>query len=100
MEPEGKYSIELFKPGGEGAGLDKVLHRQDNLSVAHAIYRACVEQVSGPARIAVIPRQLNDKAFGNVPAKAPWETWAARVPVNYPAHARSENAPSAFAALA
>jgi hypothetical protein len=21
MEPEGKYSIELFKPGGEGAGL-------------------------------------------------------------------------------
>jgi hypothetical protein len=47
MEPEGKYSIELFKPGGEGAGLDEVLHRHDNLSVAHAIYRACVERYRG-----------------------------------------------------
>ncbi len=47
MEPEGKYSIELFKPGGEGAGVEEILHRHDNLSVARSIYRACVERYRG-----------------------------------------------------
>jgi hypothetical protein len=36
--PEGKYSIELFKPGGEAAGVEEVLHWHDNLSVARSIY--------------------------------------------------------------
>jgi hypothetical protein len=34
MEPEGKYSIELFKPGGEGAGLEEILDRHDSLTIA------------------------------------------------------------------
>jgi hypothetical protein len=37
-EAEGKYSIELFKEGGEGAGQDEILDRHDNLTVARAIY--------------------------------------------------------------
>jgi hypothetical protein len=34
MKLEGKYSIELFKPGGEGAGLEEIPDRHDNLTIA------------------------------------------------------------------
>jgi hypothetical protein len=44
---EGQYSIELFRKGGEGKGLERVLDRDDNLSVARAIYRGPVEQYPG-----------------------------------------------------
>ena len=50
MEPEGKYSIELFKPDGEGAGLEEILDRHDNLTIARAILpgaRRC--PTAGPA---------------------------------------------------
>jgi hypothetical protein len=43
---EGKYSIELFKEGGEGKGLEQVLDRYD-LSIARAVYRGRVEQYPG-----------------------------------------------------
>jgi hypothetical protein len=36
---EGKYSIELFRDGGEGAGIEKVLVRHDSLTVARALYK-------------------------------------------------------------
>jgi hypothetical protein len=32
-------AIELFKPDGEGAGLEEILDRHDNLTIARAIYR-------------------------------------------------------------
>ncbi len=35
---EGKYSIELFRDGGEGAGIEKILVRHDRLNVARAPY--------------------------------------------------------------
>ena len=44
---DGKYSIELFKPDGEGAGLDEILDRHDNLTIARAIYRGRVSQYPG-----------------------------------------------------
>jgi hypothetical protein len=31
---EGKYSVELFKEGGEGAGMEEIVDRHDNLTVA------------------------------------------------------------------
>ena len=37
---EGKYSIELFRDGGEGAGIEKILVRHDSLTVARALYKA------------------------------------------------------------
>ena len=46
-EAEGKYSIELFKKGGEGAGQEEILDRHDNLTVARAIYRGRVAQYPG-----------------------------------------------------
>jgi hypothetical protein len=43
-----KYSIELFKPGGESAGIEEILDRHTDLRTARSIYRTCVE-LSSPA---------------------------------------------------
>ena len=40
-----KYSIELFKPGGEG--IEEILDRHADLKVARLIYRSRVEQYPG-----------------------------------------------------
>jgi hypothetical protein len=47
MKLEGKYSIELFKPGAGGAGLEEIPDRHDNLTIARAIYRGRVAQLPG-----------------------------------------------------
>ena len=47
QKPKGKYSVELFKEGGEGAGQEEIIDRHDNLTVARAIYRGRVAQYSG-----------------------------------------------------
>ena len=44
---EGKYRLELFKEGGEGAGHEEIVDRHDNLTVARAIYRGRVSQYPG-----------------------------------------------------
>jgi len=44
---EGKFTIELFRERGEGAGLEKVLASHDNLTVARAIYRGAVQTHKG-----------------------------------------------------
>jgi hypothetical protein len=36
---DGKYSIELFRDGGEGAGIEKILVRHDSLTVARALFK-------------------------------------------------------------
>ena len=33
-----KYSIELFRPGGEPAGIEEILDRHANLKIARSIY--------------------------------------------------------------
>jgi hypothetical protein len=39
---QGKYCIELFRYGGEGAGIESILVRDDSLAVARALYKAAV----------------------------------------------------------
>jgi len=56
MSASGKYTIELFRPGGEGAGIEQILDAHDILSVARAIYRGRVEQY--PERLVM----LSDRA--------------------------------------
>ena len=34
-----RYSIELFKLGGEGAGIEEILDRHADLKIARSIYR-------------------------------------------------------------
>ncbi len=48
----GKYTIELFKPGGEGAGLDCVLDSDDVLEQARALYRRAV--MKHPGRLIML----------------------------------------------
>jgi hypothetical protein len=36
---EGKYSIELFRDGGEGAGIEKILVRHDSLAPSTKLRR-------------------------------------------------------------
>ena len=52
LETEGKYSVELFKEGGEGAGQEEIIDRHDNLTVARAIYRGQVSQ--NPGRLVML----------------------------------------------
>ena len=42
-----KYSIELFKLGGEGAGIEEILDRHADFKTARSIYRTSVEQYPG-----------------------------------------------------
>ena len=42
-----RYSIELFKPGGEGAGIEEILDRHADLKIARSIYRTRVEKYPG-----------------------------------------------------
>jgi hypothetical protein len=37
---EGKYSIELFREGGEGSGIERILLRHDSLTAARVLYKA------------------------------------------------------------
>jgi hypothetical protein len=49
---EGKYCIELFRDGGEGAGIEEILIGHDSLSVARALYKVaalnCSERLIMP----------------------------------------------------
>jgi hypothetical protein len=42
----GKYSIELFRDGGEGTGIEKILVRHDSLTVARALYKVAALKCS------------------------------------------------------
>ena len=42
-----RYSIELFKLGGEGAGIEEILDRHADLAIARSIYRTRVEEYPG-----------------------------------------------------
>ena len=42
-----RYSIELFKQGGEGAGIEEILDRHADLEIARSVYRTRVEEYPG-----------------------------------------------------
>ena len=42
-----RYSIELFKLGGEGAGIEETFDRHADLKIARSIYRTRVEEYQG-----------------------------------------------------
>ena len=49
---EGKYSVELFRDGGEDAGVEGVLARHDSLAAARALYKAAV--LKHPDRLVML----------------------------------------------
>jgi len=56
---DGKYTIELCRPGGEGAGIERVFERQDDLTIARNLYRTIAKEY--PDRVVMLcdrPRVL------------------------------------------
>ncbi len=49
---EGKYSIALFRAGGEKAGIERLLARHDDLGVSRALYKAHVKD--NPGRLIML----------------------------------------------
>ena len=66
---EGKYSVELFKEGGEGADQEEIIDRHDNLTVARAIYRGRVSQY--PGRLIMLCDRARILARGDRPETMP-----------------------------
>jgi hypothetical protein len=44
---QGKYTIELFRSGGEGAGVDQILMGHDDLTIARKLYKQMVRKYRG-----------------------------------------------------
>jgi hypothetical protein len=49
---DGKYTIELCRPGGEGAGIERVFERQDDLTIARKLYRTIAKEY--PDRVVML----------------------------------------------
>ena len=47
-----KYSVELFREGGEGAGVERVLARHKNLTVARTLYKDALRD--NPGRLVML----------------------------------------------
>jgi hypothetical protein len=66
---EGKYSIELFREGGEGAGVDQVLARYENLTIARAWLRANIRKY--PGRLVMLSDRARVLARSDRPETMP-----------------------------
>ena len=69
VETKGKYSVELFKEGGEGAGQEEIVDQHDNLTVARAIYRGRVSQY--PTRLVMLRDRARVLARSDRPETMP-----------------------------
>jgi hypothetical protein len=49
---QGKYRIEVFRDGGERAGVERVLVRHHNLATSRALYKAAVK--NNPERLVIL----------------------------------------------
>jgi hypothetical protein len=49
---EGKYTIELFRDGGEHAGIERVLVQHHSLATSRALYKAAVK--NNPERLVIL----------------------------------------------
>jgi len=49
---DGRYSVELFREAGEGAGIEATLARHDDLATARALYRW--HTLNNPGRLVML----------------------------------------------
>lgn len=47
IQMNGKYTIELCRPGGEDTGIERVFERQDDLAIARQLYRTIATEYPG-----------------------------------------------------
>ena len=68
---EGKYSIELFRDGGEGAGIEKILVRHDSLTAARVLYKAVVLNYEHNAELRPVHQFCQLSAFRSLLRRSP-----------------------------
>jgi len=66
---EGRYSIELFKIGGQGAGIETILARHDQLETARTLYRLKIAQ--HPGRLVMLCERARVLARSDRPETMP-----------------------------
>jgi hypothetical protein len=49
---QGKYTIELFRDGGERAGIERVLVQHHSLATSRALYKAAIK--NNPERLLIL----------------------------------------------
>ena len=66
---EGKYTIELCRPGGPGAGIEGAIASDDDLTTARPLYRRAVE--SNPDRVVLLADRARILARSDRPETMP-----------------------------
>ena len=69
MGTAGRYTIELFKPGGEGKGVETMLDSDDRLDRARALYRRAV--MKHPGRLVMLCERARVLARSDRPDTMP-----------------------------
>ena len=66
---DGKYAVELCRPGGEGAGIERVFERQDDLTIARKLYRTIAKEY--PDRVVMLCDRAHVLARSDRPETMP-----------------------------
>jgi hypothetical protein len=69
---DGKYSIELFREGGEGDGVEKVLSRYESLPVARVAFKRTIKEY--PQRLVMLRDRTRVLARSDWAETAPTES--------------------------
>jgi hypothetical protein len=68
----GKYKIELFREGGEQAGIERVLVQHHSLAISRALYKAAVK--NNPERLVTLSDNARILARSDQPETMPATT--------------------------
>ncbi len=69
---QGRYTIELFRDGGERAGIERVLVQHHSLATSRALYRAAVK--NNPERLVILSDRSRILARSDQPETTPSTT--------------------------
>ncbi len=65
----GQYKIELFREGGERAGIERVLVQHHSLAISRALYKAAVK--NNPERLVILSDSERTLARSDQPETTP-----------------------------
>jgi hypothetical protein len=66
---QGKYTVELFRDGGEHAGIEHVLVQHHSLATSRALYKAAVK--NNPERLVILRDRSRILEGGDQPETPP-----------------------------
>lgn len=65
----GEYKIELFREGGERAGIERVLVQHHSLAISRALFKAAVK--NNPERLVILSDSVHVLARSDLPETTP-----------------------------